>query len=91
MKYANEHNETAAGLPVHPEDNLTSMMQDTRRVAADIHAMADNICSHLFGSDNAKCEKEAEPRCFRDVLTATQCELVAAAEVLSKLCCLLGV
>lgn len=74
-----------------PIESLTDMMKGTHIVATDVLKMVRRLNSHLFGIGNPCCEKEADPKCFRDELIATRCELVATAEELSKICCMLGV
>ena len=74
-----------------PMENLTDVAKQTRIIASGVLGMTRRIRSHLFGSDEAGCGKEAEPRCFRDELTATKCELMAAAEELTKISQMLGV
>lgn len=74
-----------------PIESLTDTMKSTRLIAIDALKMVHRINGHLFGIGNPCCEKEAEPRCFRDELVATKCELLAMVEELSKICSMLGV
>lgn len=74
-----------------PTENLTDVAKQTRIIASDVLAMTCRIRSHLFGSDEAGCGKEAEPRCFRDELTAARYELMVTAEELTKISQMLGV
>jgi hypothetical protein len=66
-------------------------MHSTNCTATDILRMVHRINNHLFAIVNPCCEKEVEPNCFREELVATRCELLTAAEELSKICSLLGV
>lgn len=74
-----------------PMESLTDMMKSTNCIAQDALRMARRINAHLFGIGNPCCEKEAEPKCFRDELVATKCELLATVEELAKICAMLGV
>ena len=74
-----------------PLESLSDMMKNTSSVAYDVLAMVRRINGHLFGIGNPCCEKEADPKCFRDELVKTRCELLATAEELSKICAMLGV
>lgn len=74
-----------------PAENLTDVAKQTRIIASGVLDLTRRIRSHLFGCDEAGCEKEAEPRCFREELTAARCELMAAAEELTKISQMLGV
>ena len=71
-------------------ESLTDLMKNTNMIATDVLKMTRRINAHLFGIGNPCCEKEADPKCFRDELVATRCELLATAEELSKICCMLG-
>ena len=73
-----------------PVENLTDVAKQTRIIASDVLTMTRRIRSHLFGSDEAGCEKEAEPRCFRDELAAARYELMVTAEELTKISQMLG-
>ena len=72
-------------------EDLTCMMKDTRRMAADALNLSRRICVHMFGIGIPCCEKDAEPKCFRDELVNTRIDLIATMEDLSKICCMLGV
>lgn len=85
-------NEVKMGCtPTVPTENLTDIVKDTSHIATDVLMMVRRINSHLFGLGNPCCEKEAEPKCFREQMVATRCELIATAEELSKIMCMLGV
>lgn len=72
-------------------ESMTDIMKSTSMIANDVLAMTRRINSHLFGIGNPLCEKEADPKCFRDDLVKTKCELLATAEELQKMCSMLGV
>ena len=92
MDYRNcEKNTEGACTPPAPIESLTNMVKETNCMAADVLAMTRRINGHLFGIGNPCCEKEADPKCFRDELAAIRCELLATAEELSKICTLIGV
>ena len=74
-----------------PLSSLTEMLKQTHCIATDVLKMAYRINDHLFGIGNPLCEKEAEPKCFRDELEKTRCELMATIEELHKICSMLGV
>ena len=74
-----------------PSESLTDLMKNTNAIAYDVLNMSRRISLHLFGVGHPCCEKEADPKCFHDELVATRCELVATAEELKKICCMLGV
>lgn len=71
---------------------LTETLKDTNRVAADVLAMSRRINAHLFGPEpNPCCEKQAEPKCFREELMSARGNLLETAKELSELCVRLGV
>lgn len=72
-------------------ENLTEMMKRNRVMTTDALQMAYRINVHLFGIGSPCCEKEADPKCFRDDLAASNNELVAIIDELSKICTMLGV
>lgn len=74
-----------------PLESLSDMMRSTGNIASDALSMARRINGHLFGIGNPCCEKEADPKCFRDDLAKTRCELLATVEELAKTCNMLGV
>lgn len=74
-----------------PMANMTDMMKEVSVMTADVLALSRKINAHLFGIGNPLCEKETDPRCFRDELEKTRCELVSTIEELHKICAMLGV
>lgn len=72
-------------------ESMTDMMRETSAIAADVLNMVRRINAHLFGSENTCCEKEADPKCFKDELQKTRSEILATAEELSRMSNLLGV
>ena len=71
-------------------ESLTEIMKTTRLIGTDVLMMVRRINIHMFGKGNSCCEKEADPTCFRDELTATRCELLATLEELQTICSMLG-
>lgn len=92
MKYETCFGEakTECACAPEPMESLTDMMKNTGDIASDVLRLTRRLNEHLFGIDNSCCEKEAEPKCFRDELVRTRCELLATAEELSKICVMLG-
>ena len=74
-----------------PMMSMTDLMNEVSDMTADALSMSRRINGHLFGIGNPLCEKEADPRCFRDELEKTRSGLMATIEELSKLCSVLGV
>lgn len=93
MNYGNYNEPVNECIPCGsaPVEPMTDMLKETSHIATDVLEMTRRITSHLFGIGNPCCEKEAEPKCFRDQLVATRCELIATAEELSKIMSMLGV
>ena len=79
-----------ANVP-EPIEPLAEMMKATCSIASDALHLTRKINEHLFGIGNPCCEKEANPKCFREELVKTKCELLATVEELAKICALLGV
>ena len=73
-----------------PMASMTDMMRDVSMMAYDALSMSRKINAHLFGIGKPLCEKEADPKCFRDELEKTRCDLMATVEELSKICAMLG-
>ena len=80
-----------AKCPSVPMANMTDMMREVNAMTADALVISRKINAHLFGIGNPLCEKEENPKCFRDELEKTRCELMATIEELSKICSMLGV
>ena len=74
-----------------PRASMTDMMREVSVMTADALCLSRKINGHLFGIGNPLCEKEADPKCFRDELEKTRCELMATIEELHKICAMLGV
>lgn len=74
-----------------PMASMTDLMNEVSAMTADALSMSRRINSHLFGIGNPLCEKEDDPRCFRDELEKTRRGLLATIEDLSKICSMLGV
>ena len=74
-----------------PVASMTDLMKETSIMAADALKLSRRINAHLFGVGNPLCENEADPKCFRDELDKTHCELMATIEELHKICSMLGV
>lgn len=74
-----------------PMASMTDMVKEVRFMSTDALSISRQINCHLFGIGNPICEKEADPKCFRDELEKTRCELVATIEELHKICSMLGV
>ena len=74
-----------------PMANMTDLMREVHIMTADALCMSRKINGHLFGIGDPLCEKEADPKCFRDELEKTRCELMAPIEELHKICSMLGV
>ena len=74
-----------------PVANMTDLMKETSIMATDALKLSRRINAHLFGVGNPLCEKEADPKCFREELEKTRCELMATIEELHKICSMLGV
>lgn len=74
-----------------PMANMTDMMKEVSIMACDALKLSRRINGHLFGIGNPLCEKEADPKCFRDELEKTRCELMATIEELHKICSMVGV
>lgn len=91
MNYATCNEPKAGVCAPDPIEPLTEMMKSTSNIASDVLAMTYRIQEHLFGLCNPCCEKEASPKCFRDELVKTKCEILATAEELSRICSMLGV
>ncbi len=81
----------AEKFPNVPMANMTDMIKEVSAMTADALAISRRINGHLFGVGNPLCEKEENPKCFRDELEKTRCELLATIEELSKICSMLGV
>ena len=92
MTYEDRRGEAKLDCTCAPEpiESLTDLMKTTGHIASDALGMARKINGHLFGIGNPCCEKEADPRCFRDDLMKTRCELLATVEELAKMCSMLG-
>jgi hypothetical protein len=71
-------------------ENMTEIVKDTGRIAADVLGMIRKINAHLFGVGSLCCEKEDDPKCFRDDLMKTKRDLLVAAEELAEICVMLG-
>ena len=93
MEYKNSCGEAGMGCACVPEpiESLTGMMKTTCAIASDALNLTRRINDHLFGIGNHCCEKEANPKCFRDELAKTKCELLATVEELAKICDMLGI
>ena len=76
-----------ASEPVTP---LTELMRETSMIADSVLKQASGIGNHLFGAANLPCEKEIEPKCFKDELMKTRHTLMVATETLAKMASLLG-
>lgn len=74
-----------------PMESMTDLMKEVSAMTADAMSLSRRINNHLFGIGNPLCEKEADPKCFRDELEKTRSGLVATIEDLSKICTMLGV
>jgi hypothetical protein len=74
-----------------PMASMTDMMREVRLMSVDALSVSRKIKGHLFGIGNPICEKEADPKCFRDELEKTRCELMATIEELEKICSMIGV
>jgi hypothetical protein len=74
-----------------PMESMTDLMRGVSAMTADALSMSRRINGHLFGIGNPLCEKDADPRCFRDELEKTRSGLVSTIEELSKICSMLGV
>ena len=74
-----------------PMASMTDLMREVSAMTADALSMSRRINGHLFGIGNPLCEKEENPKCFRDELEKTRCELMATIEELHKICSMLGV
>ena len=92
MNYGNfaEPKMDCACVPV-PVESLTDMMIETSAIAADVLGMVHRIKAHMFGMGSPCCEKEADPKCFREELMKTRCELLKTARELADVCSMLGV
>ena len=73
-----------------PVQSLAEIMKETSSLAVDVLSMSHRINSFLFDTGDKNCEKEEAPRCFREELLKTRCELLAACEELARLCNMLG-
>lgn len=74
-----------------PAESLTDIMREVSNITADLLGMTHRINGHMFGFGNSCCEKEVEPKCFREELQKTREELLTMAKELNELCCSLGV
>lgn len=74
-----------------PMASMTDLMREVSAMTADALGMSRRINLHLFGIGNPTCEKEENPKCFRDELEKTRSGLMATIEELSKICSMLGV
>ena len=69
---------------------MVDTMQNTRALSADALAMTRRIGRFLFGTDDATCEKMADPQCFQDELMLTRHNLNNVCELLSEIMNMLG-
>ena len=74
-----------------PMASMTDLMREVSVMTTDALCISRRINGHLFGIGNPCCEKEADPKCFRDELEKARSELMATVEELSKICSMLGV
>ena len=92
MNYGNCIEPATEGIctPAPIMENLTEMMKKNRMMTTDVLKMVYRITAHLFGIGKPCCEKEADPKCFRDDLAASNNELAATIDELSEICAMLG-
>ena len=73
-----------------PIANMTDMMREVSAMTDDALSLSRKINGHLFGIGKPICEKETDPRCFRDELEKTRSELLQTIEELHNICSMLG-
>ena len=90
MNYPNEM-KAAAGHEPMPVETMTNVLHDVSSMTTDLLNMALRVNGHLFGKGCIPVDKETDPTCFEEELKAVRTELLALAEEMSKMCCLIGV
>lgn len=93
MDYTTEAKTEGVGrnIPANPVEGLTDILHETNERADCVLNLTRRINSHLFGLGDVCEGKDPDPRCFRDELTNTRSNLLAAEEELRKMCSLLGI
>lgn len=90
MNYPNEM-KAAAGHEPMPVEPMTAVLHEVSAMTSDLLNMARRVNGHLFGKGCIPADKETDPACFEEELKAVRMELLALAEEMNKMCCLIGV
>lgn len=74
-----------------PSESLNEMVEGAGARGMDILLMAERIEENLGGAGNVRENKPGNPTCFRDALAMHNDSLLMTAEILSRICALLGI
>lgn len=74
-----------------PSEPLNEMVKGAGAIGMDILLMAERIEENLVGAGNVRENKPGNPTCFRDALAMHNDSLLMTAEILSRICALLGI
>ena len=72
-------------------ESLNEMVKGAGVRGMDILLMAERIEENLVGAGNGRENKPGNPTCFRDALAMHNDSLLMTAEILSRICALLGI